>query len=193
MRSSNYIPIESRCHHPLLHHVKLLFIRQSKHMGQCGRIVTHESHISCSSSQLLVQNPIPKLYCLSFRHPLGNCNQPSHMNVCLAKTFISLPFKFLKTPQLLHLHPLVVLLQPQKEFRDRVKQRWGNNLCACTRSRRCNSTTTSNTTVSNRYIGWRPMLPPLLNLSNMISPKLMIIIHRRTLQVLKESLPCQEG
>ncbi len=193
MRSSNYIPIESKCHHLLLHHVKLYFFRQSKHMGQCGKIVTHESHIACSSSQLLIQNPIPKLDCLNFNHPLGNCNQPSHTSVCLAKTFINLSLKFLKIPQLLRLHPLVVLLQPQKELCDRVKQRWGNNLCARTRSRRCNSTTISNTIVSNRYIGWRPILPPLLNLSNMISPKLMTIIHRRTLQVLKQSLPCQEG
>ncbi len=42
------------------------------------------------------------------------------MSVCLTKTFTSLPLKFLKTPQLLRLHPLVVLLQPQKELRDRV-------------------------------------------------------------------------
>jgi hypothetical protein len=36
-------------------------------------------------------------------------------------------------------------------------------------------------TVSNRHIGWRPMLPPRLNLSSMISLKLMIIIHWKTL------------
>ncbi len=89
-------------------------------MGQCGRIITHESHIAYSTSQLFVQNPIPKLDYLSFRHPLGNYNQPSHTNVCLAKTLISFPLKLLKTPQLLHLHPLVVVLQPQKKLCDRV-------------------------------------------------------------------------
>jgi hypothetical protein len=55
---------------------------------------------------------------------------------------------------------LVVLLQPQEELRDKVKQRWGNNLCAHTRSRWCSNTTTNSTTVSNRYIGWKPMLFP---------------------------------
>jgi hypothetical protein len=56
---------------------------------------------------------------------LGNYNQPSRTSVCLAKILISLPLKFLKTPQLLRLHPLVVLLQLQKELHDRVKRRWG--------------------------------------------------------------------
>ncbi len=192
-RSNSCIPTESRCHHPLLHHVKLYLLRQNKNMGQCGRIVIHDSHIAYSPSQLLVQNPIPKLDCLSLCHPLGNCNQPSHTSVCFAKTLTILSFKLLKTPQLLCLHPLVVLLQLQEELRDRVKQRWGNNMCARTRSRWCCNITTSNTTMSNRYIGWRPMLLPLLNLSSMISPKLMIIIHQRILQVLKQSLPCQKG
>jgi hypothetical protein len=104
-------------------------------MGQCGSIITHENHITYSLSQLLVQNPIPKLDCLSLHHPLGNYNQLSHMSVCLAKTFTSLSLKLLKTLQLLCLHPLVVLLQLQEELRDKVKRRWGNNLCACTRSR----------------------------------------------------------
>jgi len=144
----------------------------------------------CSPLQFLVQNFIPKLDCLSLCHPLSNYNQPSHLSVCLAKTLTSLPLKFLKTPQLLRLHPLVVLLQPKKRLCDKVKQRWGNNLCVRIKNRRCSSTTTSNTTVSNRYIRWRLTLPPLLNLSSMISPKLMIIIHQRTLQVLKQSLPC---
>ncbi len=145
---------------------------------------------------LSVTTPCPeshtKIGLLEPPSPPGNCYQPSHTSVCLAKTLISLPLKFLKTPQLLRLHPLVVFFQPPKELRDRVKRRWGNNLCARTESKRCSSTTTSNTTVSNRYIGWRPMLLPLLNLNNMISPKLMIIIHRKTLQVLKQSLPCQK-
>jgi hypothetical protein len=109
------------------------------------------------------------------------------------KTLTSLLLKLLKTLQLLRLHPIVVLLQLEEELCDRVKQRWGNNLCACTRSRRCNSTTTSDITMSNRHIGWRPMLLSRFNLSSMISPKLMIIIHQRTLQVLKQSLPCQEN
>jgi hypothetical protein len=154
-------------------------------MGQCGRIVTHESHIAYSLSQLLVQNPIPKLGCMSLRHPLGNFNQPSHTSVCFAKTLTSLLLKLLKTPQLFRLHPLVFILQPQEKLHDRVKWRWRNNLCACTKSRQCNSTTTSNTTVNNRHIGWRPMLLPHLNLNSMISLKLMIMIHRKTLQVLK--------
>jgi len=121
---------------------------------------------------------------LSLRHPLGNYNQSSHTSVCFAKTLTNLPLKLLKILQLLGLHPLVVLLQLQENLHDRVKQRWGN-MCAHTMSSWHSSTTSSNTTVSNRHIGWRPMLPPCLNLNNMISPKLMIIIHRRTLQVLK--------
>jgi hypothetical protein len=153
-------------------------------MGQCGRIITYESHIAYFPLQILVQNPIPKLDCLSLHHPLGNYNQPLHMSVCLVKTLISLSFKLLKIPQF-RLHPLVIILQPQEKFHDRVKQRWGNNLCARIRSRRHSNTTTSNTTVSNRHIGWRPMLLPCLNLNSMIFSKLMIIIHQRTLQVLK--------
>jgi hypothetical protein len=176
-KNSCCIPIESRCHHLLLHHVKLYLLRQSKHMGQCRRIVTHESHITYSLSQILVQNPIPKLDCLRLCHPLGNYNQPLHTSVCLVKIFTSFPFKLLKTPQLLCLHPLVVLLQLQEEFHDRVKWRWGSYLCARTRSRRHSSTTASNTTMSNKHMGWRPMLPPHLNLDSMISSKLMIIIH----------------
>jgi hypothetical protein len=42
------------------------------------------------------------------------------MSVCLANTLICLSFKLLKTPQLLRLHPLVVLFQPQEEFCDKV-------------------------------------------------------------------------
>ncbi len=106
-------------------HVKLYLFRQNKHIGQCGRIVTHENHIAYFSSQLLVQNPIPKLDYLSLCHPLGNYNQPSHTNVCLAKILTNLPFKFLETLQLLCFHPLVVLLQLQEKLRDKVKQRWG--------------------------------------------------------------------
>jgi hypothetical protein len=94
-------------------------------MGQCGRIITHESHIAYSPSQLLVQNPIPKLDCLSFRHPLGNCNQPSHTSVYLAKTLTNLPLKVLKTLQLFRFHPLVVLLEPQEKLRDRVNEGGG--------------------------------------------------------------------
>ncbi len=125
MRGSSCILIESGCHHPFFHHVKLYLFKQSKYTSQCGRIVIHESHIAYFSSQLLVQNPIAKLNCLSLHHLLGNYNQLSHTSVCLAKTFTSLPLKLLKTLQLLHLHPLVVILQPQEKLRDRVKRRRG--------------------------------------------------------------------
>src|SRR5450759_4673897 len=90
-----------------------------------------------------------------------------------------------------------VLPQLLEELRHRVEWRWSNP-SSCTRTcprlgGRSTTCTTCNrrthTTMGDRDITRRPVQPPRLNLSIKVPSKLMIVVHRRTLEMLKQPLP----